>query len=195
MVARVHQSRSASIALALGRMWSSIAEIGPFVAHRVHLQQIGAHDVDAGADRHHLQLDGDGAQVLGGAGRRRWSRRPTTAAGLWTHSLYAWSRAFFSAPVIERLYSAVTKMKPSKDASFSCQATACAVLARGPEVRAPLVEERQVEVAEVDELDLPVVRCRASSKIQLAGLSANRVSRVEPMMTAMRGFVVTPGLL
>lgn len=63
--------------------------------------------------------------------------------------------AFFRAPVVEWLYSGVTKTKASKPATFSAQARVrLAVLPHGG--RHHLVEVRQVVVLEVDQLELGV---------------------------------------
>jgi hypothetical protein len=61
-----------------------------------------------------------------------------------------------STPVIEWLYSATTKMKPSKRARVSCQRTASGFCAGHPAVGGHLVEERQRMVAQVDQLDVHV---------------------------------------
>ena len=86
-------------------------------------------------------------------------------------------------------------MKPSKVASFSCQATA-----RGSSLGAQRFELRSLKNGRSKSRrstssTSQSLRWLARSKIHRAGLSAKRVARVEPMITAMRGFVVTGGLL
>ena len=80
--------------------------------------------------------------------------------------------AFFSAPVGAWLYSAVMKTKPSRRSTASAQRLVCALLVLPERGGHRLVEQRQVEVGDVDELELGV-RARGG---QLVDPAAHRLA-------------------
>ena len=100
-------------------------------------------------------------------------------------------RILFSAPVIELLYSATTKTKPSYRASVFCQRNASA-FSLGVDIGGPFSSKKGIGWSRRSTSSASMsLRAWVCFSIQPAALSAYRPGRVEPITMAMRGLVVT----